>query len=461
ERQEVMNHAYDGLRDLTELLNIPPNALSLDGDLAIAFGARGHGLSGARAHYERDYGVINLTKMSGAGSLAHEWMHALDAYLARRDTKAKSTKAKNARGDLVYDAGSPSSDYISHGLSARSQLREEVRGALKELWNTISTKAEKYVEDTQQAEKWLGTAKKRVTDALDAIRKDLAKKREYGSRFTAPANDEQLARFDALADKLRNGDDIATTWRTSERGKGRYSNDTADALSKLYKEVRGRTGFSENRGPLDNVVHAITDFRKRLQMMKEAAEKSEKTRRVPTQFSRDAYNLDQGRASDYWSTPHEMIARAMSAYVEDKIAARGGKSEFLSYGSDNAFYRIFNARPFPEGAEREAIDKAFDTFFSTLKVIEGSKPEVAALGEPEEIFHAGGLPNRNDGRAGAFHQSGSLGTAFSETRTPADADALQTRDDRAGQVANRVAQSPPHNPREVEGEPSTESAPDR
>lgn len=34
------------------------------------------------AHYERDTVVINLTKTKGAGSLAHEWFHALDNYFA-------------------------------------------------------------------------------------------------------------------------------------------------------------------------------------------------------------------------------------------------------------------------------------------------------------------------------------------------------------------------------------------
>ncbi|MEG2808914.1 MAG: PLxRFG domain-containing protein, partial [Acinetobacter sp.] len=73
ERQELLNDAFDGLMDLAEVLNIPPEALSLNGELALAFGARGQGLSSAKAHYESNRVVINLTKMNGAGSLAHEW----------------------------------------------------------------------------------------------------------------------------------------------------------------------------------------------------------------------------------------------------------------------------------------------------------------------------------------------------------------------------------------------------
>ena len=50
--------------------------------LGIAFGARGGGK--AAAHYESGKVVINLTKTQGAGTLAHEWWHAIDNYFSRR-----------------------------------------------------------------------------------------------------------------------------------------------------------------------------------------------------------------------------------------------------------------------------------------------------------------------------------------------------------------------------------------
>lgn len=81
ERQAYLNSAYDALMDLADILGVPPKALSLNGTLGIAFGARGSGW--AAAHYEPDTLIINLTKPRGAGSLAHEWFHALDNYFAR------------------------------------------------------------------------------------------------------------------------------------------------------------------------------------------------------------------------------------------------------------------------------------------------------------------------------------------------------------------------------------------
>jgi hypothetical protein len=80
ERASNLNEAYDALLDLANATGLPPEALSLDGTLALAFGARGSGK--AKAHYEPFKRVINLTKKKGAGSLAHEWFHALDNYLS-------------------------------------------------------------------------------------------------------------------------------------------------------------------------------------------------------------------------------------------------------------------------------------------------------------------------------------------------------------------------------------------
>lgn len=82
DRQGSLNMGYEALYDLADALSIPCEDISLGGELAIAFGARGHGK--AAAHYEPLQNVINLTKMKGAGSLAHEWGHALDAYIGNK-----------------------------------------------------------------------------------------------------------------------------------------------------------------------------------------------------------------------------------------------------------------------------------------------------------------------------------------------------------------------------------------
>lgn len=85
-RQSDLNRAYDSLMDMADVLKVPAKALSLNGRLGLAFGARGKGgKNAAAAHYEPGEVAINLTKGNGAGSLAHEWFHALDNYFGQYD----------------------------------------------------------------------------------------------------------------------------------------------------------------------------------------------------------------------------------------------------------------------------------------------------------------------------------------------------------------------------------------
>lgn len=79
ERRSNITNAYDALKDLAYLLDIPDESIGLNSKLAIAFGARGSGR--AAGHYEPDQRIINLTKLHGQGVFAHEWFHSLDHIL--------------------------------------------------------------------------------------------------------------------------------------------------------------------------------------------------------------------------------------------------------------------------------------------------------------------------------------------------------------------------------------------
>lgn len=384
ERQDVLNHAYDGLLDLAEVLNIPPKAISLNGDLALAFGARGQGLSGARAHYERNRAVINLTKMSGAGALAHEWLHSLDHYLGRLDGKAKGEMVAGEDGTKTFGETSIT-DYASHGFSYNTKMRAELQAAYKELIETMFYKAEKYVEDTQKAEDWLGRARDSLRAELKKTRDYLARQLDptYWKRNNKPASAEQLAKFDELADRLIEGQDLSVRPYFDEKKRVagrlnnsmRMSNETLESLNAIIKDVRGRNGFNAAReGLLDGMRHPMSNYQQRITMLEEARNATEKTKRIPTDYRKDATEIDQGRASDYWATEHEMAARAFSSYVEDKLAEKGNSSDFLSYGSKGRVPTAFGwVRPFPAGEERVAINKAFDKFFEAVQTKETDK----------------------------------------------------------------------------------------
>lgn len=76
ERQHHGPRAAEAFMDLADAVGLSDADISLGGKLGLAIGARGHG--NALAHYEGHTQVINLTRKSGVGSLAHEWGHAFD-----------------------------------------------------------------------------------------------------------------------------------------------------------------------------------------------------------------------------------------------------------------------------------------------------------------------------------------------------------------------------------------------
>lgn len=123
ERQAHVNEAYDSLMDLASVLGISPKALSLNGELGFAFGARGSGK--ANAHYEAGKVVINLTKTRGAGSLAHEWWHALDNYFSR---------ARGEKGNFITDTPR---NLINRDGSIKSGVRNEMIDAFKTVMDAI------------------------------------------------------------------------------------------------------------------------------------------------------------------------------------------------------------------------------------------------------------------------------------------------------------------------------------
>jgi len=389
ERQQVMNAAYDGLLDLAEVLNLPPKSLTLNGDLALAFGARGQGLSSAKAHYERHKSVINLTKMNGAGSLAHEFFHALDHYLGRQDGKASSEWITDSDGTRSLKVKDAEDDMVSSGFSYKSNVRDEVRAAYKDLMETMFRKATTYVEDTQQADKFVATAKEDLASKLDSIRNDLSAQKDpkYYKRNNKPATAEQLAEFDTIAKQLLDGQSLDAEYRAIDDGKkrtrkwqlpsGRHTNDALEKISAIYKAVRGRNGFDSqnNHGTLDYLRGTMSRYSGRLKMLADAQQGSEKVKYVPSDFALNAKELDQGRGTDYWTTPHEMAARAFQGYVEDKVAATGGKSPFLNYGREGAgILTPWGVKfPFPRGEERKAINAALDKFVSALQTKETDK----------------------------------------------------------------------------------------
>ncbi len=128
ERQRALNQAYDAFMDLSEATGISPQGLSLGGELGMAFGARGGG--GAAAHYEPGKVVINLTKTQGAGTLAHEWWHAIDNYFSRRRGQALGYNTERKGYNLPVRGGKVEREHEAE--------RKEITDAFADLMKAIN-----------------------------------------------------------------------------------------------------------------------------------------------------------------------------------------------------------------------------------------------------------------------------------------------------------------------------------
>ena len=80
ERDRAAGLFYDALADLMAILQGPETLISLRETLSFMYGKGGR--PGMMAFYEPASRTFSLAKNAGPGSIAHEWFHALDHYLA-------------------------------------------------------------------------------------------------------------------------------------------------------------------------------------------------------------------------------------------------------------------------------------------------------------------------------------------------------------------------------------------
>ncbi|MFM5335758.1 PLxRFG domain-containing protein [Aeromonas enteropelogenes] len=191
-RQRDLNDAYDALMDMAAVLGISPKALSLNGELGLAFGARGSGgVSPAAAHYEPGKVVINLTKMKGAGSLGHEWWHALDSYFARM---------RDEPGGMMTEARDVSlaareSPFIHRGVVRREMI--EAFGIVNRVIKQTALKERSRKLDDKRSKAYWTTDRELSARAFESYL--IAKLQDQGASNDYLANIVSEAAWDAEA----------------------------------------------------------------------------------------------------------------------------------------------------------------------------------------------------------------------------------------------------------------------
>lgn len=327
DRRVSMNYGFDALKDLADALGIADTDISLGGNLSIAFGARGQGLSGAAAHYEQERHVINLTKMNGAGSLAHEWFHALDDFLG-----GYGSKFATEYGAKLPDATKAAVRHLLTTMQYRDATQEETDMAATKAYEQAKRSV------TYQVSNQFGWVQKVENGTFQ----------DHDARYyTRKPTAADVERYHVLLDKLLETGDAAIV----------------DELSALRKEVTGHVIPKEDRDSIGYRLSALRpDATRNVQKMRLRSDFYNGSRRFGELHHKDG---------DYWDSTIEMAARAFACYVADKT---GKHNDYLSAHSDTAATldvdkngNVSVVRAYPTGQERVQINAAFDQLFAALK----------------------------------------------------------------------------------------------
>ncbi len=400
ERQSALNTAYDALMDLATVLGLSPRALSLGGRLGIAFGARG--TAGAKAHYEPVKAVINLTKVHGAGSLAHEWGHALDNYFALMDSKTDRNTAQER--DLE--------SFMTEGQSWKKGVREEIRDIFSKIVDVLTKKkVTKKIALSEEQE-----AYDNIIRAIDkearyyrtlfeqgrTTRRYNRKTKEYETVTVKPTT-EQLEEYDRLVEELK--DDDTFLWGPYPTG------DVAKKLMTLVKDVEpGKRGRYQ---PLRNLWYYRTRLTPQKKRLAKAKNGESEEVSVESDILKNSEWFDKMRATPYFSQNIEMFARAFESYVERKMTGNGMQSTYLTYEKGSIYQSVWEHNPYPAGEEAGKLDVLFDEFFKTVqeKEIDGKtvlyhkadgeavtidEADMAMAEGLEEIFREAGIKFSSD-----------------------------------------------------------------
>lgn len=320
DRQYSLDYGYDALCDLATALGIEKSDIGLDGKLAIAFGSRGSG--NALAHYEPLREVINLTKMKGAGSLAHEWAHALDNIVS---------KSIGKKGYLTYgDSGVKSMDELLKKMKFREATKEEF-------------------EEFKNGR--IATAEKNLVHFLE--------------RNCVPSNclkGEEIEIKDELIDKIvsyAKENQLDYSFITN----GSKGLEVIDTLNDFWKGATGRTIPADNRKAIFWYMDTLGSNCR-----------LEGPQTVNTEFFKNSKTFDEQFSKsghDYWSSEVEMFARAFACYIKDKLHEMGIRNDYLcghaELGTSMDLKTDEVIRAYPTGEERKVLNKCFDNLFVEMK----------------------------------------------------------------------------------------------
>lgn len=406
ERQFVLNEAYASAKALSAVLAIPEKHISLGGELAIAFGSRGRGGRGsALAHYEPSFRVFNLTRKKGAGSMAHEYGHALDDFLLKiiRDRVSNLPPDLNASipssSNALFFVGNDATriqNYLSN-IERYGVEKHEIDGLIIDLIDKCDSLVDTFYEKRNDPAEDM---KERLINVVSGVFSADTYLREYKNR----EQDKMLmpTRIKVMLDSIiqeswgidsKDGCDLNKLSEiiNSEDNVGNIKVKVALMVGEKLAEKRTKENYVPQKRPYDNsdterIVERIKAFAENVGSFDTQTKKGVKhninysmhhlaafnaividpkiTRKHSTNFAKDAALLDKGKPKSYWASKHEMFARAFECYVFDQLEQQDQKCDYLVHSVEAKLYDKANfvGNPYPKDDERVAINAVMDEF---------------------------------------------------------------------------------------------------
>lgn len=410
EKQQMLNAAYDSFCDIAYILDIKDRKqLSLNG-MGLAFGSRGDGGKyAAAAHFEGDLNVINLTRMNGAGSLMHEYFHAMDWYI-NQHPYGQYKKGEDNKLHQIFETFRNPMEKRSHEDMSRQAFKEQItanRRAVEknEFSFDIFHKGHEnsYINSLNSFKNDLVNEFKKIIDMEVKNHKD-GELKSYSEIFLAfhQARDGEDI-FTPQTYEYLNGIREELTKKINPSIGKWYLRNPSPFVMTFYKLLdkhypyffnRDIMGMYDNKKLFDKFKDSLVDYHLDVAKYLYAEENNikfdcsfhfiERRQVKSTEYYANARKMDflvpkKNDDGGYWSSNVELFARAGEAYVLSKMRQHGIVNDFLQSqkihnGIDGVayFYDIDNAvegngKVYAYPSEREVNDYV-EPLYDTLLV---------------------------------------------------------------------------------------------
>lgn len=348
ERQTVIDYAFYAFSALASVMGIPDKYVGFNRRLGIAFGSRGRGK--AMAHYEPDRLVINLTRINGAGSLAHEWGHALDNYLGEMHG--------------IKDG------WLSSDPGQEESFKNVMRGILYVKMPELAVKEsmDTFAARISWASSWMNKKYKKTNKDVPVdqiILHNILKRAKLELPNLMDIDSKSLRDGSALSALNMDWDD--SVYSAIDRV---YAKDIYDDVNQFFGKPFTdspesiRSGKSHAAQMYWNLCTTIEHLQKASKVKRD---KDSSYVFTDSSFLLEARKLDKKNSKAYWSSSKELFARAFESFVFDEMHKSGCKQDYLVHGVEEGRYASgCRGNPYPVGNERAAINESMKNLASFL-----------------------------------------------------------------------------------------------